>query len=78
MAEWFAPKRYGLGGGVPIAWQGWIVLGVYLAIIIAASQLLNQRPWAMVSVIVPATMIFLVIVVRTTRGGWRWRWGSED
>ena len=78
MAEWFAPKRFGWGGGKPIAWQGWVVLAVYLAAIIAATQLLNRSPWAMASVIVPATMVFVVIVIRTTRGGWRWRWGGEE
>ena len=31
--EWFAPKRYGLGAGLPIAWQGWAVLAVFIAII---------------------------------------------
>ena len=24
--EWFAPKRYGYGSGLPISWQGWAVL----------------------------------------------------
>ena len=23
---WFAPKRYGFGAGLPIAWQGWALL----------------------------------------------------
>ena len=23
--EWFAPKRYGYGAGLPISWQGWAV-----------------------------------------------------
>ena len=25
--EWFAAKRYGYGSGLPIAWQGWAVIG---------------------------------------------------
>ncbi len=78
MADWFAPKRYGLGGGLPIAWQGWVVTLVYLVIVIGATQLLNRSPWAMASVIITATAIFLVVVVKTTRGGWRWRWGDKE
>jgi len=78
MAEWFAPKRYGWGGGVPIAWQGWAVLLVYIGLIIGATQLMARSPWAMFSLIFTATAIFVVIVVKTTRGGWRWRWGGEE
>ena len=78
MADWFAPKRYGWGGGRPIAWQGWVVLAVYLAVVIGATQLINRTPWAMASVIVTATALFLVIVIRTTRGGWHWRWGDKE
>ena len=39
MAEWFAPKRYGYGSGAPIAWQGWLVLGAYLAVVVGATQI---------------------------------------
>ena len=31
---WFPAKRYGWGWGLPSAWQGWVVLLVYLAVII--------------------------------------------
>lgn len=78
MAEWFAAKRYGLGGGRPIAWQGWAVLLIFLAIVIGATQLANRNPWIMGSIIFTATAIFLVIAARTTRGGWRWRWGDKE
>jgi hypothetical protein len=78
MAEWFEQKRYGLGAGRPIAWQGWLVLGVYLAIVIAAAQLADRNPWITGSVVITATALLLVVAARTTRGGWRWRWGGRD
>ena len=79
MAEWFAPKRYGLGSGLPIAWQGWALTFAYLAVVGGAGVLLAERsPWAFGSIILTATAIFLLIVARTTRGGWRWRWGKEE
>lgn len=31
---WFAPKRQGYGAGLPIRWQGWVVLGAYLLVVI--------------------------------------------
>ena len=43
-----------------------------------AAQLFNRNPWAMGSIIITATAIFLVIAAKTTRGGWRWRWGEDQ
>ena len=31
--EWFAPKRYGYGAGLPISWQGWAIAVVFLALV---------------------------------------------
>ena len=76
--EWFAPKRYGLGSGLPIRWQGWLVLSVYAAIIIGAFYLLGKRNPAAIAILLIATAILLVVTARTTRGGWRWRWGERD
>ena len=35
--EWFAPKRYGLGTGLPIRWQGWALLIGFGAAVLAAA-----------------------------------------
>lgn len=75
---WFAPKRYGYGSGLPIAWQGWAVSAVYLALVLFAAFALQRSMLAMLSIILPATVILLLVSARTTRGGWRWRWGEDD
>ena len=31
--EWFAPKRYGYGAGLPISWQGWAITLGFVAIV---------------------------------------------
>jgi len=76
--EWFAPKRFGYGGGRPISWQGWLVVAVYVGIALAAARLIGAKPLAMAGVLVPATAVLILIVAKTTRGGWHWRWGGED
>ena len=76
--EWFAPKRYGYGAGLPIAWQGWAVIAAYVAILLVAMRFVPSRPIVILAVIVPATVTLLVIAARTTRGGWRWHWGKKD
>lgn len=78
MAEWFAPKRYGIGSGKPISWQGWALTLGYVALVIGASALLTTSVLAYVAILLPATLGFIIISARTTLGGWRWRWGSED
>lgn len=76
--EWFAAKQYGLGAGLPIAWQGWAATLVYVAVVVSSALLLAERnPWAFGSIAFTATAIFVLIAARTTRGGWRWRWGER-
>jgi hypothetical protein len=76
--EWFAPKRYGYGAGLPISWQGWAVMLAFLLVCAADAYLFGDRPVPMIAILVPAVLTLIVITARTTRGGWRWRWGEED
>ncbi|GAA5177115.1 hypothetical protein GCM10025771_13700 [Niveibacterium umoris] len=32
---WFPAKRYGWGWGVPTMWQGWVVLGLFVSLVLA-------------------------------------------
>jgi hypothetical protein len=75
--EWFAPKRYGYGAGLPISWQGWALTLGYVALVIAISVTLKDRPLQLVAIVIPLTAVLIVICARTTRGGWRWRWGEK-
>jgi len=76
--EWFSAKRYGCGAGLPIKWQGWVVTGLYLAIVFGAAFLFRDHPLLLGATIAPATLMFMLICARTTRGGWHWRWGDPD
>jgi hypothetical protein len=75
--EWFAPKRYGLGS-FPISWQGWAITIGYVAIVTALSIALARHPVQLIAALIPISAVFFVICARTTRGGWRWRWGEEE
>jgi hypothetical protein len=76
--EWFAPKRYGYGAGLPIAWQGWALTIGFIAITVAAAVLLAKRPLVFLALLTPLLLLFTLICARTTKGGWRWRWGRRD
>jgi hypothetical protein len=76
--EWFAPKRYGFGAGLPISWQGWLVVAIYVAAAVAAAIAFAGKPLIVIAVLFPLTALMILIAARTTRGGWRWRWGDPD
>ncbi|MGE5561825.1 MAG: hypothetical protein ACM3ZV_00770 [Bacillota bacterium] len=76
--EWFAPRRYGYGAGLPISWQGWAVTVGYVGIVWMMAQLIGRDTLKLVAALLPLTALFLLICARTTRGGWHWRWGDED
>ncbi|HWJ70087.1 MAG TPA: hypothetical protein VNS79_08580 [Sphingobium sp.] len=79
---WFLPKRYGYGAGLPIAWQGWVVLGAYLAALLGLALVIPAlRGAAQAGAVILALLLtaaLIAITRRRTRGGWRWRWGEDD
>lgn len=79
---WFEPKRYGYGAGLPVAAQGWFLLGGYIAVLAFCGALVQWDEeigrLAAAFVFVPATIGLVLICKARTRGGWRWRWGEKD
>jgi hypothetical protein len=77
---WFRAKRYGYGW-VPVTWQGWAVVGVYLGGVLAGSRkatvgVTESSPfpyWFIVGWLVPLTILLLIIcLVKGEKPGWRW------
>ena len=78
MGHWFAPKRFGYGAGRPVSWQGWAVTILFVLLVLGASLAFSDRPILLAALLVPLVLLFQLVAARTTRGGWRWRWGGED
>ena len=76
--EWFAPKRYGYGSGMPISWQGWAITIGFIALAIPLSVRFADQPLKLAAALGPLIIVLMVICAKTTRGGWRWRWGNDD
>ena len=76
--EWFAAKRYGYGASLPISWQGWAIMLGYLALIGLTLFLIPYSLIAVVCIVIMLSTVLVVITARTTRGGWRWRWGGKE
>ncbi|MES2754336.1 MAG: hypothetical protein V4659_06690 [Pseudomonadota bacterium] len=74
---WFAPKRYGYGAGLPIAWQGWALLLAFIGVLVGAAIAFLPTQWvAFVAATGAASVVLTLVAARHTRGGWRWRWGN--
>lgn len=76
--NWFAPKRYGLGAGLPIVWQGWAVLVLFALVVGAALLLFGPDDPLALAIVIPAILALLIVTARTTRGGWLWRWRGRE
>ncbi|MGH6653174.1 MAG: hypothetical protein ACREB7_18825 [Sphingopyxis sp.] len=70
---WFRPKSRGYGAGLPIAWQGWLLMALHIALITGITVLLRERPVLMTIVVILTGLAPLPIYRARTEGGWRWR-----
>ena len=75
---WFAAKRYGYGWGLPRTWEGWLVLGAWLAVYIAAKRyLIPHDMYARLAFTV--VMIALLLSICYAKGEpARWRFGDRN
>jgi uncharacterized membrane protein YhaH (DUF805 family) len=73
---WFRAKRYGYGWGLPCSWQGWVVFGVWLALMGAGAFLMPEHPLvfgAHVLILVAALIVICIFKGEPPR----WRWGKD-
>ena len=76
---WFPAKKYGWGWGLPLAWQGWLVLLAFFALMAAGPFLFppQQAPAAFtIYVVVLCALLFGICWL--TGEPPRWRWGDKD
>lgn len=76
-SPWFAPRRYGIGAGRPIAWQGWAVLAVSLLAILGIARFAPNDTRTAVALVLVVAVSLGVIAFHRTKGGWRWRSGKD-
>ena len=76
---WFRAKRYGLGWGLPLTWQGWAVFVSWILFFLLGFRFLTPdgRPlrWGFT-----AAMIILLLVICYWKGepaGRRWNSGDD-
>jgi hypothetical protein len=76
---WFPAKKYGWGWGIPLIWQGWVVLAIFFALIIAGTFLFPPRTESAAYVTYVALLCVLLAAVCWIKGEPpRWRWGEDE
>jgi hypothetical protein len=79
VAFWFPVKRFGWGWGLPVRWQGWVVLALYAALLYASIYYFRAQR-AVGGLLVFAailTAVFIAIVVAKGERPVGWRWGKK-
>lgn len=71
---WFAAKRYGWGWGVPLCWEGWVVMAVWLVGLLAIIGLLDEPIRSAASL---GEALVLIGICWWKGEPPRWRWGGD-
>ena len=75
---WFPAKRYGWGWGLPIRWQGWVVMLAYLALVVGGAAVLKPALDPPRFVTYVSLLSLLLVLVCWVKGEPpRWRWGGD-
>jgi Domain of unknown function (DUF1648) len=80
---WFPAKRFGWGWGMPICWQGWVAMLVWLAALGGGTLAIFRIEWPTSPIVIfylfVALMVVVLCVMCWLKGETpRWRWGDRD
>jgi hypothetical protein len=76
---WFPAKRYGWGWGLPMTWQGWLVLAAFVVLVVAGIFLFPPRKAMAAYIVYLIVLNALLIGICWLKGEPpRWRWGDDD
>lgn len=75
---WFGAKRYGYGWGLPITWEGWVILVLWvIGFVIGRRYLVPQNTYAHLAFAL--AMVGLLLSICYAKGQPpRWRFGDPD
>ena len=77
MNYWFPARRYGWGWGLPTAWQGWVVLAVFVALLAVGFVLVPPTADAIAFIDYVLVLVgVLVGICWVTGEPTQWRWGK--
>ena len=76
---WFRAKRYGWGWGLPLTWQGWVSLTLFIVLALLGIVLFPPRSEPVFFVVYALVISLLFTAICWLKGEPpRWRWGERD
>jgi len=76
---WFRAKRYGWGWGLPLTWEGWLALAVFVVLVIASAVMFPPpRAFASYLICIAVLCVALLGVCWLKGEPARWRWGDDQ
>lgn len=75
---WFRAKRYGWGWGLPLTWEGWVVLVVFLLLVSLGSVFVSpvRHPGLHIGYVAGLGVVLLIVCYAKGEPT-KWRWGNE-
>ncbi len=76
---WFRAKRFGWGWGLPLTWQGWVVLAAFAGLVLVGTLIFppHKAPGFFIGYVL--ALIALLVAICWLKGEPpRWRWGGDD
>jgi hypothetical protein len=78
-AYWFPAKRYGWGWGLPLSWQGWVVLAAFVGLLGAGFLIFPPSKELGLLLAYVVLLSALLIAICWLKGEPpRWRWGNGE
>jgi peptidoglycan/LPS O-acetylase OafA/YrhL len=75
---WFPAKRYGWGWGLPIRWQGWVVMLAFVGLVAAGAVVLKPQLNPIPFLAYVCLLSVIMVLVCWAKGEPpRWRWGKD-
>jgi hypothetical protein len=73
---WFPAKTgFGWGWGPPVCWQGWAVLGVWIALVAGGPFLIQENGLYVAYCVILALALTAICYLKGEKP--RWRWGKD-
>lgn len=77
---WFPAKKYGVGWGFPITWQGWAVFLGYIVVLISGSFFLTRSPFGFIFFPIFVVLLTALLIFICWKKGEKpdLRWGNKN
>ena len=76
---WFPARRYGWGWGLPLSWQGWVILTAFIGLFGVGFLIFPPSKGIGLLLAYVAVLSALLIAICWLKGEPpRWRWGGRE